>query len=121
MAKQAESEREAWRRQGGSTPRASFRPRKTRAGRGDDVRPAHCPATALPPNEREISSEHNTTTFLPIPMDLVRAFVKKAAEEAAKPESASGSLSRVLKRRRAPGFVSTIAGTTAARIPTSGA
>ncbi|MFN2509642.1 MAG: slipin family protein [Chthoniobacterales bacterium] len=30
---------------------------------------------------REISSEHNTTTFLPIPMDLFTPFVKKATEE----------------------------------------
>jgi hypothetical protein len=26
---------------------------------------------------KEISSEHNTTTFLPIPMDLFAPFVKK--------------------------------------------
>jgi hypothetical protein len=26
---------------------------------------------------REISSEHNTTTFLPVPIDLVSAFLKK--------------------------------------------
>jgi regulator of protease activity HflC (stomatin/prohibitin superfamily) len=30
---------------------------------------------------REISSEHNTTTFLPIPMDLFAPFIKKAIEE----------------------------------------
>ena len=30
---------------------------------------------------REISGEHNTTTFLPIPMDLFTPFMKKAAEE----------------------------------------
>lgn len=29
---------------------------------------------------REISSEHNTTTFLPIPLDLFAPFVKKAGE-----------------------------------------
>ena len=29
---------------------------------------------------REISSEHNTTTFLPIPIDLFSAFIKKATE-----------------------------------------
>lgn len=29
---------------------------------------------------REISSEHNTTTFLPIPLDLFAPFVKKASE-----------------------------------------
>ena len=33
---------------------------------------------------REISSEHNTTTFLPIPIDLFSAFIKKATEESAK-------------------------------------
>jgi len=33
---------------------------------------------------REISSEHNTTTFLPVPIDLFSPFVKKAAEEVAK-------------------------------------
>ncbi len=30
---------------------------------------------------REISSEHNTTTFLPIPMDLFAPFLKKAVDE----------------------------------------
>jgi regulator of protease activity HflC (stomatin/prohibitin superfamily) len=30
---------------------------------------------------REISGEHNTTTFLPIPMDLFTPFIKKAAGE----------------------------------------
>lgn len=34
---------------------------------------------------REISSEHNTTTFLPIPMDLFSAFIKKAGGETTKP------------------------------------
>jgi hypothetical protein len=29
---------------------------------------------------REISSEHNTTTFLPLPMDLFTPFLKKASE-----------------------------------------
>jgi regulator of protease activity HflC (stomatin/prohibitin superfamily) len=33
---------------------------------------------------REISGEHNTTTFLPIPMDLFTPFMKKATEEAPK-------------------------------------
>ena len=33
---------------------------------------------------REISSEHNTTTFLPIPMDLFTPFVKKAADQTSK-------------------------------------
>ncbi|MBI2950149.1 MAG: slipin family protein [Verrucomicrobia bacterium] len=33
---------------------------------------------------REISSEHNTTTFLPIPIDLFAPFLKKATEEATK-------------------------------------
>ncbi len=33
---------------------------------------------------REISGEHNTTTFLPIPMDLFTPFMKKTAEEAPK-------------------------------------
>lgn len=32
---------------------------------------------------REISSEHNTTTFLPIPLDLFAPFVKKAGESEA--------------------------------------
>lgn len=30
---------------------------------------------------REISSEHNTTTFLPLPIDLFSAFIKKLGEE----------------------------------------
>jgi len=30
---------------------------------------------------REISSEHNTTTFLPIPIDLFSPFIKKLMEE----------------------------------------
>ena len=30
---------------------------------------------------REISSEHNTTTFLPIPIDLFSPFIKRLAEE----------------------------------------
>jgi regulator of protease activity HflC (stomatin/prohibitin superfamily) len=30
---------------------------------------------------REISSEHNTTTFLPVPIDLFAPFAKKAADE----------------------------------------
>ncbi len=34
---------------------------------------------------REISSEHNTTTFLPIPMDLFAPFLKKAVDELSKP------------------------------------
>jgi len=33
---------------------------------------------------REISSEHNTTTFLPIPIDLFTPFLKKSVEELAK-------------------------------------
>jgi regulator of protease activity HflC (stomatin/prohibitin superfamily) len=32
---------------------------------------------------REISSEHNTTTFLPVPLDLFAPFVKKAGESEA--------------------------------------
>jgi regulator of protease activity HflC (stomatin/prohibitin superfamily) len=34
---------------------------------------------------REISSEHNTTTFLPIPMDLFSAFIKKVGGETVVP------------------------------------
>ncbi len=34
---------------------------------------------------REISSEHNTTTFLPVPIDLFAPFVKKATENPLKP------------------------------------
>ena len=34
---------------------------------------------------REISSEHNTTTFLPVPIDLFAPFVKKATESPPKP------------------------------------
>jgi len=30
---------------------------------------------------REISSEHNTTTFLPIPIDLFNPFIKRLGEE----------------------------------------
>ena len=30
---------------------------------------------------REISSEHNTTTFLPVPIDLFTPFLKGAAKE----------------------------------------
>ena len=33
---------------------------------------------------REISSEHNTTTFLPIPLDLFAPFIKRSIEELAK-------------------------------------
>lgn len=33
---------------------------------------------------REISSEHNTTTFLPVPIDLFTPFLKKSAEELAR-------------------------------------
>jgi len=33
---------------------------------------------------REISSEHNTTTFLPVPIDLFTPFLKKSLEELAK-------------------------------------
>jgi len=32
---------------------------------------------------REISSEHNTTTFLPVPIDLFTPFLKRSADEAA--------------------------------------
>jgi len=32
---------------------------------------------------REVSSEHNTTTFIPIPMDLFAPFLKRGAEELA--------------------------------------
>jgi regulator of protease activity HflC (stomatin/prohibitin superfamily) len=32
---------------------------------------------------REISSEHNTTTFLPVPIDLFTPFIKRGMEEAA--------------------------------------
>jgi regulator of protease activity HflC (stomatin/prohibitin superfamily) len=32
---------------------------------------------------REISSEHNTTTFLPVPIDLFTPFLKRGAEEQA--------------------------------------
>jgi hypothetical protein len=30
---------------------------------------------------REISSEHNTTTFLPVPIDLFAPFIKRLGEE----------------------------------------
>ena len=30
---------------------------------------------------REISSEHNTTTFLPVPIDLFAPFIKRLVEE----------------------------------------
>ena len=30
---------------------------------------------------REISSEHNTTTFLPVPIDLFAPLIKKTADE----------------------------------------
>jgi hypothetical protein len=33
---------------------------------------------------QEISSEHNTTTFIPIPIDLFTPFLKKASEEPTK-------------------------------------
>jgi hypothetical protein len=33
---------------------------------------------------REISSEHNTTTFLPVPIDLFTPFLKRNAEPGAK-------------------------------------
>jgi regulator of protease activity HflC (stomatin/prohibitin superfamily) len=33
---------------------------------------------------REISSEHNTTTFLPVPIDLFSAFLKKGGDDAKK-------------------------------------
>jgi regulator of protease activity HflC (stomatin/prohibitin superfamily) len=33
---------------------------------------------------REISNEHNTTTFLPIPLDLFTPFMKRSVEELAK-------------------------------------
>ena len=33
---------------------------------------------------REISSEHNTTTFLPVPIDLFSPFLKKSVEELSK-------------------------------------
>ena len=33
---------------------------------------------------REISNEHNTTTFLPVPVDLLTPFLRKSAEELAK-------------------------------------
>ena len=35
---------------------------------------------------REISSEHNTTTFLPIPIDLFSPFIKRLAEDSNKPK-----------------------------------
>ena len=35
---------------------------------------------------REISSEHSTTTFLPIPMDLFAPFMKKMADSAPPPK-----------------------------------
>jgi regulator of protease activity HflC (stomatin/prohibitin superfamily) len=36
---------------------------------------------------REISSEHNTTTFLPVPIDLFAHFMKKPEGQSIKPES----------------------------------
>jgi regulator of protease activity HflC (stomatin/prohibitin superfamily) len=36
---------------------------------------------------REISSEHNTTTFLPVPIDLFAPFLKKPEGKSIKPES----------------------------------
>jgi regulator of protease activity HflC (stomatin/prohibitin superfamily) len=38
---------------------------------------------------KEISSEHNTTTFLPIPIDMFAPFIKRAAAEVAKRTEAS--------------------------------
>ena len=35
---------------------------------------------------KEISSEHNTTTFLPVPIDLFAPFIKNAEDQAAKQE-----------------------------------
>jgi len=34
----------------------------------------------------EIASEHNTTTFIPIPLDLFTPFMKKSGEEPTKNE-----------------------------------
>lgn len=39
---------------------------------------------------REISSEHNTTTFLPVPIDLFTPFLKKSMEEMRKSNQATG-------------------------------
>ena len=68
MAKQAEANGNAGPRS--SMPKASFKPPKAGPGCRDDQRPAHCLATAIPATMREIANEHNTTTFLPVPIDL---------------------------------------------------
>jgi hypothetical protein len=44
----------------------------------DDFCATDRPATALLTDDEEISSEHNTTTILPIPIDLFAPFIKRS-------------------------------------------
>jgi regulator of protease activity HflC (stomatin/prohibitin superfamily) len=84
MAKQAESERE--RRAKIINAEAEFQAAEklVQAAAMISVQPIALQLRFLQ-TMREISSEHNTTTFLPVPIDLFAPFVKKATENPPKP------------------------------------
>src|SRR5262249_54460021 len=77
MAKQAEAERE--RRAKGVNAEGEFQAaeKKGRAATMMSTEPMALQLRFLQ-TMREISSEHNTTTFLPIPMDLFTPFMNKS-------------------------------------------
>ena len=83
MAKQAESERE--RRAKIINAEAEFQAAEKLVQAADMIsaQPIALQLRFLQ-TMREISTEHNTTTFFPLPIDLLSVFAKKASEEPAK-------------------------------------
>lgn len=80
MAKQAESERERRAKVINSEGEYQAAEKLVQAAAMMSAQPIALQLRFLQ-TMREISSEHNTTTFLPIPMDLFAPFLKKAVDE----------------------------------------
>jgi regulator of protease activity HflC (stomatin/prohibitin superfamily) len=80
MAKQAESERERRAKVINADGEFQAAEKLVQAAAMIDAQPIALQLRFLQ-TMREISSEHNTTTFLPVPIDLFTPFLKKSIEE----------------------------------------
>ncbi|MDD3180512.1 MAG: SPFH domain-containing protein [Opitutaceae bacterium] len=83
MAKQAEAERERRAKIVNAEGEFQAAEKMVQAAAMMDTQPIALQLRFLQ-TMREISSEHNTTTFLPLPIDLFSPFIKRNIEEAAK-------------------------------------
>jgi regulator of protease activity HflC (stomatin/prohibitin superfamily) len=83
MAKQAESERERRAKIISAEGEYQAAEKLVQAAAMIDAQPIALRLRFLQ-TMREISSEHNTTTFLPVPIDLFTPFLKKSLEELSK-------------------------------------